>query len=191
MSTSDELRVGVDLVGVGEVAASVARFGDRYVQRVYTPHEISCCLQFDPVLSDAGQVDAAQPERPERAEPDAAESEGRAAPRYSYESMAARFAAKEAAVKVLRPEGARPDWRSIEVHRTESGWCELRLSGRAAAMAADAGIDRFAVSLTHESSMGAAVVVGMGAGRRANRLAGDSGGRPGRERPRRTSEERA
>jgi holo-[acyl-carrier protein] synthase len=78
------------------------------------------------------------------------------------ESLAARFAAKEATVKVLRPVGIRPEWRTIEVHRVEEGWCELRLSGLAAALAAEAGIRQLAVSLTHESLMAAACVVGMG-----------------------------
>ena len=64
-------------------------------------------------------------------------------PDYSYESLAARFAAKEAMVKVLRPVGARPEWRDIEVHRADSGWCEIRLSGRAAAMADEAGIEQW------------------------------------------------
>jgi len=169
--TAGELRVGVDLVGVAEVAASVAHFGDRYVRRVYTPHEIECCLQSDPPPSDRGGA-----ERDDEA------------PTYSYESMAARFAAKEAALKVLRPIGARPEWRSIEVYRTESGWCELRLSGRAAAIAAEAGMDRFAVSLTHESAMGAAVVVGMGAGEQERRQTGADKTDAGRDAPRWTGE---
>ena len=78
----------------------------------------------------------------------------------AVESLAARFAAKEAVMKVLRPVDVQLDWRSIEVHRMTGGWCEIRLSGQAAAMAAEAGIDEFAVSLTHEASVAAAVVVG-------------------------------
>jgi hypothetical protein len=46
------------------------------------------------------------------------------------------------------------------VVRKPDGWCELRLTGLAARLAADAGIDRWAVSLTHEATMAAAVVVG-------------------------------
>jgi len=38
-------------------------------------------------------------------------------------------------LEVLRPVEARPEWRSIEAHRTSGGWCEIRLSG----MAADLG----------------------------------------------------
>jgi holo-[acyl-carrier protein] synthase len=123
------------------VAESLERFGARYLERVFTPHEIECCSRAD------------------------ARTRSRA-PGYSVESLAARFAAKEATLKVLRPVGWRPDWRSIEVRRTSGGWCEIHLSGRAATLAADAGIDELEVSLTHESMVAVAVVVGrcVGAG---------------------------
>lgn len=136
---SPAVRVGVDLVAVADVVESVERFGDRYVARIFTPHEIACC----------------------RSDPGARDPAGH---HYSFESLAARFAAKEATLKVLRPTGPRPEWRSIEVFRTEGGWCEIRLHGRASALAGVAGIDRWAVSLTHEAAMAAAVVVGVGGG---------------------------
>src|SRR5271154_1614671 len=37
------MRVGTDLMEVSQVAASVAHFGDRYVRRLFTEHEIACC----------------------------------------------------------------------------------------------------------------------------------------------------
>ena len=74
-------------------------------------------------------------------------------------SLAARFAAKEATIKVLRPEGHQPDWRSVEVRRDPNGWCTLALTGHAAALAEQAGIADLAVSLTHEGDVAAAVVV--------------------------------
>ena len=40
------------------------------------------------------------------------------------------------------------------------GWCEIRLSGQAAELAAEAGIDELTVSLSHETSVAGAVVVG-------------------------------
>lgn len=82
----------------------------------------------------------------------------------SMASLAARFAAKEAALKVLRPEGARPAWTSIEVVRHESGACDLRLTGTAADLAAAAGITALAVSLTHEHDHAAAAVVALRTG---------------------------
>ena len=81
-------------------------------------------------------------------------------PRSRAASLAARFAAKEAALKVLAPDGARPEWRSIEVVRLPHGACELRLHGTAAALAEAAGLGAFSVSLTHEGNLAAAVVVG-------------------------------
>jgi len=129
------VRVGVDLVDVGDVADAVGWFGDRYVTRIYTDHEIACCR------------------RPGGDGPDGPGAT------FAMESLAARFAAKEAVLKVLRPVDHQPPWRSIELHRMTGGWCEIRLSGQAAARAAEEGIDGFAVSLTHESALAAAVVV--------------------------------
>jgi holo-[acyl-carrier protein] synthase len=76
-------------------------------------------------------------------------------------SLAARFAAKEATIKVLRPTGYQPDWRSMEVQRHAGGWCTMALSGHAAALAEQAGIAELSVSLTHEGDIAAAVVVAL------------------------------
>ena len=73
-------------------------------------------------------------------------------------SLAARFAAKEAVVKVLEPSGSRPAWRDIEVRRTRNGACRLRLHGRAARLAGARGIDAMSVSLSHEAGLAVAVV---------------------------------
>lgn len=127
-SARERVRVGVDLCSVEAVAESVAAFGDRYLRRIYTDHEIEYCAS-DPVLA--------------------------------AERLAARFAAKEAVVKVLRPLGARPNWRSIEVQRDPGGWCELSLTGSAALLAEEASISSLAVSLSHEGDMANAVVVAM------------------------------
>jgi len=152
--TSDSLRVGVDLVSVSDVAASVSRLGRRYLYRVFTPHERACARLGDG-LESLSVIDGSKTH--------AARFNGGPVA-YSAQSLAGRFAAKEAAVKVLRPRGARPEWRSIEVHRVVGGWCELRLSGLAALLAAEAGITTLAVSVTHEPMMAAACVVAMGRG---------------------------
>ncbi len=73
-------------------------------------------------------------------------------------SLAARFAAKEAVTKVLRPPAAHPGWRSIEVRRSSRGWCEIHLHGAAARLADAQGLGPWSVSLTHEGNMAAAVV---------------------------------
>jgi holo-[acyl-carrier protein] synthase len=80
--------------------------------------------------------------------------------RLDHERLAARWAAKEATIKVLRPssEDAVP-WRDIELDRRPGGWTALRLGGRAAELAATAGISDLAVSVAHEAGLASAVVV--------------------------------
>lgn len=75
------------------------------------------------------------------------------------ERLAARFAAKEATLKVLRPRDDAVAWTSIEVRRDPAGWVELALSDRAAELAEEAGVAGLAVSLTHEGAYASAVVV--------------------------------
>lgn len=74
--------------------------------------------------------------------------------------LAARFAAKEAAIKVLRPPAtdALP-WTDIAVVRLPDGHVELSLTGLAARSAAAQGLQDFAVSLTHEAGAACAVVM--------------------------------
>jgi holo-[acyl-carrier protein] synthase len=75
------------------------------------------------------------------------------------ERLAARFAAKEAALKVLRPGEVGIPWYAIELRRSPEGWVELELSGPAAALAAERGITDLAVSVTHEAGFASAVVI--------------------------------
>lgn len=76
-----------------------------------------------------------------------------------HERLAARFAAKEATLKVLRPDEQGIPWNTIEVFRHPSGWVDLRLSGPAAELAAAAGISELALSIAHEHGFATAVVV--------------------------------
>lgn len=75
------------------------------------------------------------------------------------ERLAARFAAKEATLKVLRPTGGGISWSDIQVERMPGGWPQLRLSGTAAAAAAAQRLDRFELSLTHDAGLAGAVVL--------------------------------
>jgi len=78
----------------------------------------------------------------------------------SPSGLAARFAAKEAALKALRiPPDIGLSWLAVEVVRDDQGWLELRLTGRAAELAATNGVTSLAVSVTHEESFACAVVV--------------------------------
>jgi holo-[acyl-carrier protein] synthase len=75
------------------------------------------------------------------------------------ERLAARFAAKEAAFKLLRIGDEAVSWRDVEVLRDPSGWVTLRLTGNAARLAGLAQITDLSVSLTHERGCAAAVVI--------------------------------
>jgi holo-[acyl-carrier protein] synthase len=76
--------------------------------------------------------------------------------------LAARFAAKEAVLKALRASDVVPPWTDIEVIRTPGGWPEIQLHGVAAQLAAQQGLATWAVSLTHETNVAAAIVVASG-----------------------------
>ncbi len=121
-------RVGIDIVHVQHVQDSIERFGERFLQRIFTQEERNYCLNR---TSDATKM----------------------------QSFAARFAAKEATLKVLRPGETFLDWRTIEVHRAPEGWCEIELHGASAALAATRGITALSLSLSHELDLATAVVV--------------------------------
>lgn len=117
-------RIGCDVVTVGDVAKSIDRFGDRYLRRMFTPHELSVCVGANRV-----------------------------------QRLAARFAAKEAVMKVLRPRDEAIPWRSIEIHREHWGGCSVLLSGNAAVRASDEQLTDFQVSISHEPAYAIATVV--------------------------------
>lgn len=79
------------------------------------------------------------------------------------ERLAARFAAKEAALKALRAGAGGIPWSAVEVLRAPGGHPDLALHGAAAQLAEAAGLDELAVSLTHEGGLASAVVVATGA----------------------------
>ena len=74
------------------------------------------------------------------------------------ESLAARFAAKEAAAKALgAPRGWR--WHDCEVVAEPDGRPTLRITGMLAAAASARGVIDWQVSLTHDADIAAAIVV--------------------------------
>jgi holo-[acyl-carrier protein] synthase len=76
-------------------------------------------------------------------------------------SLAARFAAKEAAMKALGVGLGAFRWTDVEVVRLASGQPALRMQGAAAALASKQGVGKFLVSLTHTSSQAEAVVAAL------------------------------
>lgn len=79
------------------------------------------------------------------------------------EHLAARFAAKEATLKALGTGWAQGvGWTDIEVERTDSGRPRLNITGRAARIAAERGITRWHISLTHTKDHAVASVIAEG-----------------------------
>lgn len=124
------VRVGTDLQATSEVQQSIVRFGPRYLRRLFTAAELTACgADREPMPTSA------------------------------LASLAARYAAKEAFIKVLRTKDVIPPWTDIEVVRAEDGWTELRLTRAAETMAAAAGLTELAVSLSHSGDYAMATVV--------------------------------
>lgn len=117
---------GVDIVEVPRIAATIARFGERFVGRVFTEAEIRYCE------SKANKV----------------------------ERYAARFAAKEAALKAIGTGWSRGvSWREVEVRREPGGRPTIGFSGRAAEFAAKLGVKRASLSLSHTADHAIAQVI--------------------------------
>jgi holo-[acyl-carrier protein] synthase len=118
--------LGTDLIEIARIERSVERFGDAFLQRIYTPGEIAYCR----------------------------------CRRNAAESLAARFAAKEAGAKALGTGISRGvSWREFEVRRPPGQRPELHLSGRAAEIAARLGVRHVSLSLSHSRSASIAVVI--------------------------------
>lgn len=83
----------------------------------------------------------------------------------AVERVAGRIAAKEAIMKVLGQGWPYVSWTDIEVTPGTAGRPEVTLTGRALALAEDAGLEGLDVSITHDGDF--AIAVAFGAVRRA------------------------
>lgn len=119
------LSTGIDLIEICRLQEVIERYGERFLQRVFTPGELDDC-------------------------------------RGNMASLAARFAAKEAASKALGTGIGPVAWREIEVVRGPERQPLLHLHGAAATRAAVLGLQEWSVSLSHTQSVAMAMVVGMG-----------------------------
>jgi holo-[acyl-carrier protein] synthase len=73
--------------------------------------------------------------------------------------LAARFAAKEATLKVLRAGDEAIPWSSVAVHVDSFGRPSIELTGAASELARARNIEDLAVSITHEDGFAAAIVL--------------------------------
>lgn len=125
-----DLRVGTDLQPIAEVEEAIRTRGERYLARLFTAYEVQTC-------GGPG-----------------------AAPETLAAGLAARFAAKEATLKVLRPTpNMVPRWTEIEVVSGEGGWTELALIGQSADMARAAELAFLRLSMSHGGGFALATVV--------------------------------
>ena len=117
---------GIDIAEVPRIEASIARFGDRFLRRIFTEGEIRYCD------SKANRI----------------------------ERYAARFAAKEAAMKAIGTgwnHGV--TWRDVEVGRQPGGRPTIAFHGKAAEFAAKLGAVHIALSLSHTKEFAIAQVI--------------------------------
>ena len=116
--------LGIDIIKVERIRASLERFGSRFTRRVLTPSE----------------------QRYVRDRP---------------ETMAGRWAAKEAVSKVLGLGVRGIGWRDIEIERLPTGQPAVRLHGRAQVRAEQLGMGRIAVTISHEADYAVAMAFGL------------------------------
>jgi holo-[acyl-carrier protein] synthase len=117
---------GIDLVEIDRIQNSLDRFGERFLDRIFTAGEKRYCLSK----------------------------------KNAAESLAARFAAKEAGAKALGTGISRGvAWLEIEVVREPGGRPAIAFHGRAAEYAKRIGVRNMALSLTHSRSTAMASVV--------------------------------
>ncbi|HEY7589952.1 MAG TPA: holo-ACP synthase [Candidatus Limnocylindrales bacterium] len=77
------------------------------------------------------------------------------------ETLAGRWAAKEAVSKVLGLGVRGIGWRDIEIERLPTGQPAVRLHGRAARRADQLGMARVALSISHEADYAVAIAFGI------------------------------
>ena len=76
-------------------------------------------------------------------------------------SLAARFAAREATMKALGLGLGAFGFHDVWVDRLDSGVPVLMVTGRAAELAAERGVQRWQVSLSHDGPVAVAVVAAL------------------------------
>ena len=75
-------------------------------------------------------------------------------------SLAGRFAAKEATMKILGVNNMRLFWKDIEIMASDSGAPVINLYGRARKAAEEMGIMNLSISVSHTNEYAVAFVVG-------------------------------
>jgi holo-[acyl-carrier protein] synthase len=118
--------LGLDIAEIDRIEAAIKRHGAPFLERLFTPAEVSYCERH----------------------------------KNTFERYAARFAAKEAAMKALGTGWSRGvRWRDIEVAREPGGKPTLRLAGAALKIATGLGVKNISLSITHSGNLALAHVI--------------------------------
>ena len=114
---------GVDIIEIWRIKGVLERYGQRFLDRIYTEGEAAYCRGRPP-------------------------------------NLAARFAAKEAAMKALGTGLRGVGWKDVEVVRAPGGAPSILLHGRAERRAERLGVTELALSISHSREYAVAFVVG-------------------------------
>jgi holo-[acyl-carrier protein] synthase len=126
---SEIIGIGMDATDIGRIAAVIEKYGDRFLQRVFTSGELAYCNRR----------------------------------RVPSIHLAARFAAKEAAMKALGTGHTQQVlWRSVEVVR-HGGPPQLQFHGGAERRFNALGAKSSLLTITHSEHLAIAQVLLLGA----------------------------
>ncbi|AFY87211.1 MULTISPECIES: holo-ACP synthase [Chroococcidiopsis] len=124
------LRLGTDIIYIPRIEKVIGQFGDRFLQRVYTPNELLDCRY-----------------------------EQNAPSRNVMNKLAGRWAAKEAVVKALGTGWLGVGYTDVEICRQPSGVPTVQLHARALAMVDSWGQLQWQLSLSHDGDYAIATAI--------------------------------
>ncbi len=116
--------IGVDIIEIERVESVIKRWGERFLNRIYTETELRICQN-------------------------------------RLASLASRFAAKEAVMKVLGTGGIVICWREIEILTGDDGKPSVKLYGQALNKATELNLKEVSVSLSDSKQNAVAVAIGI------------------------------
>ena len=115
--------IGIDIVEIERIESAACKWGERFLNRVYTEAELKICQDSIP-------------------------------------SLASRFAAKEAIMKVLGTGARGIKWREIEILADARGKPLVQLYGKAKEKAQNLNLSEFSISLSDTRQYAIAAAIG-------------------------------
>jgi holo-[acyl-carrier protein] synthase len=119
-----QAHIGTDILEIDRLRKAIARWGSRFLNRIYTEAEIEVCGN-------------------------------------RMESLAVRFAGKEAAMKALGGAGVGLHWKEIEILSEPGGKPVVKLHGQTLERCRALGIANLEISLSHSRELALAFVAGI------------------------------